>query len=110
MTATTSPEQATTLLPLDTQAPYYKWLVAGIVLMASGTQTFAGNSITLAIPRLMATFGADLAAAQSGASSFSSGHQPACSPPFWASWCCHNTERRVASQSITSAWSPWAVF
>ncbi|PON14260.1 hypothetical protein C2W62_30020 [Candidatus Entotheonella serta] len=64
MTATTSPEQATTLLPLDTQAPYYKWLVAGIVLMASGTQTFAGNSITLAIPCLMAPLGADLAAAQ----------------------------------------------
>ncbi len=64
MATTTSPEQATTLLPLDTQAAYYKWLVAGIVLMASGTQTFAGNSITLAIPRLMATFGADLAATQ----------------------------------------------
>lgn len=64
MTTTTAHEQASTLLPLDTQAPYYKWLVAGIVLMASGTQTFAGNSITLAIPRLMATFGADLAATQ----------------------------------------------
>ncbi len=64
MATTTAHPQASTLLPINTQATYYKWIVAGIVLMASGTQTFAGNSITLAIPRLMATFGADLAATQ----------------------------------------------
>ena len=56
--------QASTFLNLDTQAPHYKWLVAGIILLAEGTGTFAGNSINLAIPRLMAAFGTDLAATQ----------------------------------------------
>ena len=64
MVSTTQRQPASTLLHLNTDAPYYKWLVAGIILMASATQTFAGSSVTLAIPRLMATFGADLAAAQ----------------------------------------------
>lgn len=53
-----------TILALDTQAPGYKWLVAAIVLLAGGTQTFAGNSVNLAIPRLMAAFGTDLATTQ----------------------------------------------
>jgi MFS transporter, DHA2 family, multidrug resistance protein len=35
--------------------------VAAIVLIAEGTNTFAGNSINLAVPRLMAHFGTDLA-------------------------------------------------
>ena len=64
MVSTTQQQPASTLLQLNTNASYYKWLVAGIILMASATQTFAGSSVTLAIPRLMATFGADLAAAQ----------------------------------------------
>jgi DHA2 family multidrug resistance protein len=55
---------SSTMVPIDTQAPHYKWLVAAIVLLAALTQTFAGNSVNLVIPRLMATFGADLAAAQ----------------------------------------------
>ena len=56
--------QSSTILRINTQAPHYKWLVAGIILLASLTQTFAGNSVNLAIPRLMATFGTDLASAQ----------------------------------------------
>ncbi len=64
MSSATSPGSASTLLHLNTQATYYKWMVTAIVLTASGTQTFAGNSVALAIPRLMATFGADLATAQ----------------------------------------------
>jgi DHA2 family multidrug resistance protein len=59
-----------TIVQVDMQAPYYKWLVAGIVLLAGGTQTFAGNSVNLAIPRLMAAFGTDLAAAQWVTTSF----------------------------------------
>lgn len=55
---------ASTFLKLDTQAHHYKWLVAGIILLAEGTATFAGNSINLSIPRLMAAFGTDLAATQ----------------------------------------------
>lgn len=56
---------ATTLLPLNTQAPHYKWLVASIILLASATQTFGGgSSVNIAVPRLMAAFGADLASAQ----------------------------------------------
>lgn len=62
-TPITSP-QPTVILPLNRQAPYYKWLVAGIVLIAAMTQTFAGNSVNLAIPRLMAAFGTNLATAQ----------------------------------------------
>ncbi len=61
--ATTRP-QPTTMLRLDTQAPHYKWLVAGIVLLAGGTQTFGGTSINIVIPRLMAAFGSDLATTQ----------------------------------------------
>jgi len=59
-----------TLLPLDTQARHYKWLVASTVLIAEATSTFAGNSINLAVPHLMAHFGADLAATQWVATSF----------------------------------------
>jgi DHA2 family multidrug resistance protein len=58
------------LLPIDTQARHYKWLVAALVLIAEATNTFAGNSINLAVPRLMAYFGADLAATQWVATSF----------------------------------------
>jgi DHA2 family multidrug resistance protein len=57
-------EHAHTIVPIDTQAPYYKWLVAGIILLAEGTQTLAGNSVNLAIPSLMAAFGTDLATTQ----------------------------------------------
>ena len=46
------------------QTTYYKWLVTGTVLLAGATQTFAGNSVNLAIPRMMAAFGTDLATAQ----------------------------------------------
>lgn len=53
-----------TVLALDIDAPSYKWLVAAIVLVAGGTQTFAGNSVNLAIPSLMAAFGTDLATTQ----------------------------------------------
>jgi len=56
--------QQQTFLPIDTQANHYKWLVATIVLIAEGTNTFAGNSINLAVPRLMDHFGTDLAATQ----------------------------------------------
>ncbi|MEE9146918.1 MAG: DHA2 family efflux MFS transporter permease subunit [Candidatus Tectomicrobia bacterium] len=56
--------QPYTMLGLDTQASSYKWLVAAILLLSGGTQTFAGNSVNLAIPRLMAAFGADLATTQ----------------------------------------------
>jgi hypothetical protein len=38
------------------QTTYYKWLVTGTVLLAGATQTFAGNSVNLAIPRIMAAF------------------------------------------------------
>ncbi|MEE8305194.1 MAG: DHA2 family efflux MFS transporter permease subunit [Candidatus Tectomicrobia bacterium] len=62
--ATATPALPTTFLQLDTQAPYYKWLVAAIVLVAGATQTFAGPTINIAIPRLMAAFGTDLAQTQ----------------------------------------------
>lgn len=63
--ATSKPRaQPYTLLPLNTQTPQYKWLVTAILLLAGGTQTFAGNSVNLAIPRLMAAFGTDLATTQ----------------------------------------------
>jgi DHA2 family multidrug resistance protein len=55
---------------VDTETTYYKWLVAATVLLAGATQTFAGNSINLAIPRIMAAFGADLATAQWVTTSF----------------------------------------
>jgi MFS transporter, DHA2 family, multidrug resistance protein len=62
--------QQTTILPIDTQASHYKWLVAAIVLIAEGTNTFAGNSINLAMPRLMDHFGTDLGATQWVSTSF----------------------------------------
>jgi DHA2 family multidrug resistance protein len=64
MEVTAERAQPYTMLALDTQAPGYKWLVATILLVAGGTQTFAGNSVNLAIPRLMAAFGTDLATTQ----------------------------------------------
>jgi MFS transporter, DHA2 family, multidrug resistance protein len=58
------------VLRVNTQAAHYKWLVAGTVLLAGATQTFAGNSVNLAIPHIMAAFGTDLATAQWVATSF----------------------------------------
>ena len=58
------------VLRVNTQAAHYKWLVAGTVLLAGATQTFAGNSVNLAIPHMMAAFGTDLATAQWVATSF----------------------------------------
>ncbi len=55
---------------VDTETAYYKWLVAGTVLLAGATQTFAGNSVNLAIPRLMAAFGTDLTTTQWVTTSF----------------------------------------
>jgi len=62
--------QSRPVLRVNTQAAHYKWLVTGTVLMAGATQTFAGNSVNLAIPHIMAAFGADLATAQWVATSF----------------------------------------
>ena len=59
-----------TLLSLNTQTPRYKWLVAGIVLLACATQIFSGTSLNIAIPRLMVTFGTDLATTQWVATGF----------------------------------------
>jgi DHA2 family multidrug resistance protein len=59
-----------TILPLDRQTPRYKWLVASIILLACATQIFAGTSLNIAIPRLMVTFGTDLAATQWVATGF----------------------------------------
>ena len=59
-----------TFLPLDTQTPRYKWLVAGIIVLACATQIFAGTSLNIAIPRLMAAFGTDLADTQWVATGF----------------------------------------
>ncbi len=70
MATAATPVQPTTFLRLDTQAPYYKWLVASIVLLAGGTQTFAGTSINIIIPRLMAAFGTDLGTTQWVATGF----------------------------------------
>ena len=64
MAESAQPAPQYTVMGLDTRAPSYKWLVAAIVLLAGSTQTFAGNSVNLAIPRLMAAFGTDLATAQ----------------------------------------------
>jgi DHA2 family multidrug resistance protein len=66
-------DDATPLPPVVwrlSQRTYYKWLVAGTVLLAGATQTFAGNSVNLAIPRIMAAFGTDLATAQWVATTF----------------------------------------
>ena len=54
----------------ETQAPRHKWIVAGIILLACAAQIFAGTSLNVAIPRLMATFGTDLAATQWVATGF----------------------------------------
>ena len=62
--------QTRTILPIDTQTSHYKWLVASIVLFAGATQIFAGTSLNIAIPRLMVTFGTDLAATQWVATGF----------------------------------------
>ncbi|MCZ6875973.1 MAG: DHA2 family efflux MFS transporter permease subunit [bacterium] len=64
MDRTTPASQPTTLLRLNTEAKHYKWLVATIVLVAGATQTFAGTSINLVIPRMMAAFDTDLATTQ----------------------------------------------
>jgi DHA2 family multidrug resistance protein len=55
---------------VNTETAHYKWLVTGTVLLAGATQTFAGNSVNLAIPHIMAAFGTDLATAQWVATSF----------------------------------------
>jgi len=70
VTSTAKLLQPSTMLPINTQASHYKWLVAAIVLIAEGTNTFAGNSINLAVPRLMDHFGTDLAATQWVSTSF----------------------------------------
>ena len=67
---TASPIQSRPVLQVNMEAPYYKWLVAGTVLLAGATQTFAGNSVNLAIPRIMAAFGTDLATTQWVTTSF----------------------------------------
>jgi DHA2 family multidrug resistance protein len=71
MTSTTvAPPLSTTLLRLNTQAWHYKWVVTSIVLVAGATQSSASTSVNLAIPRLMAAFGTDLAATQWVATGF----------------------------------------
>jgi len=70
MAAGVKPPQQQTVVRIDTQASSYKWLVATVILVAEGTQTFAGNSINLAIPRLMADFGTDLTTTQWVATGF----------------------------------------
>ena len=59
-----------TILQIDTQTPHCQSLVAGVVLLAGATQIFAGTSLNIAIPRLMVTFGTDLAATQWVATGF----------------------------------------
>lgn len=68
--ATVSVSGSTTFLNINTQASQYKWVVAAIVLVAGATQTFAGTSVNLVIPRLMAAFGTDLAMTQWVATGF----------------------------------------
>ncbi|ETX08503.1 MAG: hypothetical protein ETSY2_05005, partial [Candidatus Entotheonella gemina] len=70
MAATTTAAEPTTFLRLDTQSAHYKWLVAGIVLVAGATQTFAGTSVNIIIPRLMSAFGTDLGTTQWVATAF----------------------------------------
>ena len=67
---TAAPSESTTFLNIDTQSPHYRWVVAAIVLVAGATQTFAGTSVNLVIPRLMAAFGTDLAMTQWVATGF----------------------------------------
>jgi hypothetical protein len=50
MAVTGARVQAIMFLELDTQSPHDKWMVAGTILLAEGTATFAGNSVNLAIP------------------------------------------------------------
>lgn len=64
MAAAAQPDRRQTFLNLDTRTTSYKWLVAGTILLASATQIFTGTTVNIAIPRLMATFGSDLATAQ----------------------------------------------
>ncbi len=65
MARTTKTAAPRSILRVDPQSAHYKWLVAGTVLLAGATQTFGGgSSVTLAIPRIMTTFGADLATTQ----------------------------------------------
>jgi DHA2 family multidrug resistance protein len=70
MAQATQRVQPQTILPLDTQTPRYKWFVASIVLLACAAQIFAGTSLNIAIPRLMLTFGTDLATTQWVATGF----------------------------------------
>ncbi len=70
MTQSSADTRRRTGVWVDTETPYYKWLVAGTVLLAGATQTFAGNSVNLAIPRIMAAFGTDLTTTQWVATSF----------------------------------------
>ena len=67
---TTAAAKPTTFLRLDTQSAHYKWLVASIVLVAGATQTFAGTSVNIIIPRLMSAFGTDLGTTQWVATAF----------------------------------------
>jgi DHA2 family multidrug resistance protein len=64
MAQTTHVAQPRTVLRVNTQTAYYRWLVTGTVLLAGATRTFAGNSVTLAIPHIMAAFGNDLGTTQ----------------------------------------------
>jgi DHA2 family multidrug resistance protein len=70
MTQSSSAARRHTGVWVDTQTTYYKWFVAGTVLLAGATQTFAGNSVNLAIPRIMAAFGTDLTTTQWVTTSF----------------------------------------
>ncbi len=70
MAQTGAATEPRTVLQVDTQAPHYKWLVATIIVIGGATQVFAGSSVNLAIPRIMATFGAELASAQWVATGF----------------------------------------
>ncbi len=70
MTQSSSATRQRTGVWVNTETTYYKWLVAGTVLLAGATQTFAGNSVNLAIPRIMAAFGTDLTTTQWVTTSF----------------------------------------
>ncbi|ETX00735.1 MAG: hypothetical protein ETSY1_10080 [Candidatus Entotheonella factor] len=70
MTQSSAATRRRTGVWVDTETSYYKWLVAGTVLLAGATQTFAGNSVNLAIPRIMAAFGTDLTTTQWVTTSF----------------------------------------
>lgn len=70
MAQTTQTAPAGPILRVDTTTRSYRWCVAGTVLLAGATQTFAGNSVNLAIPHIMSAFGTDLATTQWVATSF----------------------------------------